>query len=1591
MRKLCSLLIAATIAGSLFAENISEQQALEIASRFVQYEQMAKSDCKAPADESVLSVAYRMPSQVQKNTNNVYVVNIGDDQGFVIVSGESGTEVEVLGYCDHGSFNYADAPVQLQDLLNEYSVGIDSLRNNPTLASDKSGSKDVLDDLGYYPSYLGDMIVEPLIKSKWNQHSPYNSYTPNQCYTGCVPTAVAQVMRFWRWPEVTKDSVYERNEEGVMLQEKVDFSGRTYDWDNMLDDYEHGYTWEQADAVAKLMADVGKAMGTSYCLSNGSPTYFYSESLVRNFGYEPGVQTITGTTAADVREALKTELDNGHPVLYVGYPTEGDGHALVCDGYTANNYFHFNYGWGGQTDGFYRLSSVPSFVNDVQIWTKFRPYDAEEKVVDKIKYGLLPNGTADILDYLGGGMNEDNGALVIPDSVTDEVSGLTYAVTHIRKMAFYRKGNFDKITFGKNIEAIDPFSFIYSKIDSIILSDKMEVVPDEAFQLTNAHYLYIGENMKRIGKKAFYLCPLNEIICKSRRLELDSESFAHSKPNRGDWEECIVKINKKAFAGATLSADTYFKNLEILGDSATYGGRWGSGSPFFRIGSKVREIAPSAFDGLFESSTVPYLIVDSLNPYYSDDFDPIIYNKNKTSVIIALSDPGSGNWPETLIKMEPGCVRGRMSSFNIPQTIVDMEGAFKDCGQPKYSFAEITCPLLVPPAISDATFSDELFADPEKRVYLEVPAGTEKLYAEAPGWRKFGDYITAMYEEDFKPLPPQALNYQMIVHGDSSRTMIEVSEINAIRFSEDENGEAMMTISVSGRSDITAKTADIDSITWRTGFVYEGAEVFTINDSSLTVKAQKCTITFDATTFDDSAQICVRNSVLLPRPTQGVTGGVGIDISMLTDSGVVHELSGVAKITIPLDAPADQKVGAAYYNPETDEWEPVYFEYDKDAGVATILTDHLSFYSLFYTLNDRTKDEVFKAFEVFPVVYSFNQGTKVLLDILGSDSPQMEQAMKFKEDLGLWQSLGLDGFYTAVVSVTEPLLNFKPEAIDKTVNILGDIGTALTILDVVRADLKGDNIGVASNTLKVLMAKTVGSAASAIGTPVMAASMSLVAVIGVGLEKFGTMVNERKVDLFRQAYHFYYSPAGYKVLASDSRFNNNADGTQAKHGYFRTKKDWYDYFYPAFVEAKMNEEKLRSYIEQSVRRYCDRFWEDNQEVRTYAYAWAKTQGLSTFMNETEALQKQISDEYFAELMNNTLGDVFDALREKQIVLASNRMTSKVNNMAKFMGKKVTIRVHDSSWSGKEEEKSVFAGRKIGFTVIPEYVTDAEKWQAVIDDEGKADMGSFTTYALVRNMVPFKLTLFDEKGIPAKEFDFQLDGTTDRIIDIDLATQGVRVETNRIENLKLTYTPPSVLIYSSGYDMLDQYTDSVTGEMVYLSDSLNFYKDKVRWCTEVERFFNQHDFITVDSLGNFTIGDDIAGKFVGDSASGKFVINTDYRFFIRTLQQFIDTWNSPKSRYYDRWWSILNGSVKHQIACKYAIKRIEVEDHYEYNITYTGEGAFDLTARHINHFGKAIDWRAMVDNVYPSLDIYDVGVGTSSVGGDVTLEYKTTLR
>lgn len=123
MKKILSLfIISLVMISSALANDISVDKALQIASQFAKGSTVAKSGAsRAPIVQFTPTLAHSMKSRVSAGKDNVYVINLGNDQGFVIVSGEDGAVSEVLGYCDHGSFNYADAPVQFLDLLNNYS------------------------------------------------------------------------------------------------------------------------------------------------------------------------------------------------------------------------------------------------------------------------------------------------------------------------------------------------------------------------------------------------------------------------------------------------------------------------------------------------------------------------------------------------------------------------------------------------------------------------------------------------------------------------------------------------------------------------------------------------------------------------------------------------------------------------------------------------------------------------------------------------------------------------------------------------------------------------------------------------------------------------------------------------------------------------------------------------------------------------------------------------------------------------------------------------------------------------------------------------------------------------------------------------------------------------------------------------------------------------------------------------------------------------------------------------------------------------------------------------------------------------------
>ena len=212
-------------------------------------------------------------------------------------------------------------------------------------------------------------IVVYLETAAWGQNMPYNKFcfTTNgaQAKTGCVPTAYAILMHYHKWPTKAKEQKVYHSGTGESIT-----LGHVYDWDNMLDSYSNGYSDEEADAVATLMRDLGYAYQVEYGTgsTNSGGGGEGAAKLTEIFKYKsesPSIQSATMATSRDILnndglwvQYIKESLDAGCPIPYSSTTTGGGRHIFILDGYTDNGYFHFNWGWGGQGNGWFRLDNM---------------------------------------------------------------------------------------------------------------------------------------------------------------------------------------------------------------------------------------------------------------------------------------------------------------------------------------------------------------------------------------------------------------------------------------------------------------------------------------------------------------------------------------------------------------------------------------------------------------------------------------------------------------------------------------------------------------------------------------------------------------------------------------------------------------------------------------------------------------------------------------------------------------------------------------------------------------------------------------------------------------------------------------------------------------------------------------------------------------------------------------------------------------------------------------------------------------------------------------------------------------------------------
>lgn len=391
---------------------VTPNEALRIANEFYSSVYVPKVNTRSGGIPS-LSLAYtsvgehvRIRQSVDDAQNTYYVFNADDGKGFVVVAGHDRAR-KILAYSLEDNFGVDEQPIQLRAWLAQYDKEIQYLF---TSEADKKG--DIVEDTntGQKPALASVNAVEPLLGNiRWNQDAPFNKFCPlDSRYNmttpvGCVATAAAQIMKYYEYPKMGSGSKSYVSST-IVLPLSANFGETTYDWENTLDDYNGAYTEEQADAAALISYHIGIGCSMDYDLNgSGAVPYEMLKAFRQYFLYDKNIDYVDRThyPEPDWIEVLKSELNDHRPMLYFG-EGPGGGHAFVCDGYDANDLFHFNWGWGGISNGFYQISALEP--EDLGTGGGLGAYNHTQSII----IGIQPpndNSTHLARLQLGGGIN----------------------------------------------------------------------------------------------------------------------------------------------------------------------------------------------------------------------------------------------------------------------------------------------------------------------------------------------------------------------------------------------------------------------------------------------------------------------------------------------------------------------------------------------------------------------------------------------------------------------------------------------------------------------------------------------------------------------------------------------------------------------------------------------------------------------------------------------------------------------------------------------------------------------------------------------------------------------------------------------------------------------------------------------------------------------------------------------------------------------------------------------------------------------------------------------------------------------------------
>lgn len=346
-RHFCTLALGLLLAAGASAATLTPDQAIARASS-------DRSLSKKMRSRLAANPRLMLTTKTQAGDPALYVFSsAAASDGFMILSADD-VAYPLLGYADKGSFNPDNMAPAMRWWLDEYARQIAWAKANGREGTERPQAPE------------GRRDIAPLVKTRWDQGEPYNQLCPivngGRSYTGCVATAMAQIMYYFKYPACGTGSI-SYNDEGSGKRLTWDFSKHPFDWDNMLLNYSNNnWTEAQAAAVANLMKSAGASVKMAYSAdSSGALSVLTPQAFTKYFGYDPNLKFMLRSYVSSTEwdRMMYDNLDKVGPVLCGGGSFIGGGHSFVADGYQASTgLFHFNWGWSEMSDGYFALNAL---------------------------------------------------------------------------------------------------------------------------------------------------------------------------------------------------------------------------------------------------------------------------------------------------------------------------------------------------------------------------------------------------------------------------------------------------------------------------------------------------------------------------------------------------------------------------------------------------------------------------------------------------------------------------------------------------------------------------------------------------------------------------------------------------------------------------------------------------------------------------------------------------------------------------------------------------------------------------------------------------------------------------------------------------------------------------------------------------------------------------------------------------------------------------------------------------------------------------------------------------------------------------------